>query len=103
MTTANRARSIRRRRSRMEGKKLPWRSLGIFRSTSPALVESSRSRVPLRWVVRVLRPLEALGADLGGGLGVDQGLEHELHAPAHDVDVAAGADGSRAVRSGHYW
>ena len=42
---------MRRRRSRMLGK-LPWRSLGILRSTSPALVESSRSRVPLRCVVR---------------------------------------------------
>jgi hypothetical protein len=38
------------------------------------------------------RPLESLGSDLGGGLGVDQGLEHELHPPAHHVDVSAGAD-----------
>jgi hypothetical protein len=53
MTTADRARSMRRRRSRMEGKNDPLRSLGILSSTSPALVDSSRSRLPLRWVVRV--------------------------------------------------
>jgi hypothetical protein len=45
-------RSIRRRRCPMLGKKLPCRSFGIFRSTSPALVESNRSSIPLRWVVR---------------------------------------------------
>ena len=49
---ANRARSM-RRRSRMEGKKLPLRNLGIRSSTSPALVVSRRWRLPLRWVVRV--------------------------------------------------
>ena len=38
------------------------------------------------------RPLESIGSDLGGRLGVDQGLEHHLDAPAHDVDVSAGAD-----------
>ena len=48
--------------------------------------------MPLRWVVRLLGALVALGADLGGRLGLDQGLEHELHALADDVDVTAGAD-----------
>ena len=38
------------------------------------------------------RALEAFGADLGGRFGIDEGLEHQLHAPAHDVDVPAGAD-----------
>ena len=52
MITAHRARSMRRRGSRREGKKLPWRSLGMASSTSPALVDSSRERLPLRWVVR---------------------------------------------------
>ena len=53
MTTASRARSMRRRRSRIEGKNDPLRSLGILSSTSPALVDSNRARVPLRWVVRL--------------------------------------------------
>jgi hypothetical protein len=53
MTTAHRARSMRRRGSSRAGKKLPWRSLGMASSTSPALVESSLERLPLRWVVRV--------------------------------------------------
>ncbi len=36
----------------MEGKKLPRRILGMASSTSSALVDSSRARRPLRWVVR---------------------------------------------------
>ena len=35
------------------GRSVPWRSFGILSSTSPALVETSRSRVPLRWVMRL--------------------------------------------------
>ena len=52
VTTANRARSIRRRRSSSEGKNDPVRIFGIFRSRSPAWVVSSLSRWPLRQVVR---------------------------------------------------
>ena len=52
MTTANRARSIRRRRSNSDGKKLPVRSLGICSSMSPAAVVTSFGRCPLRWAVR---------------------------------------------------
>ena len=65
---------MRRRGSRMEGKKLPFRSLGMASSTSPALVETSRGRCPLRSLVR-LAALIALGADRGGSLGLDQLLE----------------------------
>ena len=43
---------LRRRRSRMEGKKLPRRSLGMRSTPSPALVANRRSRAPLRHVVR---------------------------------------------------
>jgi hypothetical protein len=43
---------MRRRRSNSEGKKLPARSLGIANSTSPAAVDTSLGRCPLRWVVR---------------------------------------------------
>jgi len=32
-------------------------------------------------------------ADGLSGFGFDQGLEHQLHAPADDVEVAAGAHG----------
>jgi hypothetical protein len=39
------------------------------------------------------------GADHLGRLGLDQGLEHELHTLADDVDVAAGAD--RVEQAGH--
>src|SRR3990170_617825 len=52
MTTAQRARSIRRRGSRRVGRKEPARSFGMRSSTSPALVDSRRLRTPLRWVVR---------------------------------------------------
>jgi len=43
---------MRRRRSNSDGKKLPARSLGIANSTSPAAVETSLGRCPLRWAVR---------------------------------------------------
>jgi hypothetical protein len=52
ITTANSAWSIRRRRSSRDGKNDPARSLGMARSTSPAVVVSTRSRWPLRWAVR---------------------------------------------------
>ena len=53
MITAHRALSIRRRGSSSSGKKLPVRSLGILTSRSPAGVDTSLGRCPLRWVVRV--------------------------------------------------
>jgi len=39
---------MRRRGSRIEGKKLSFRNFGMASSTSPALVESTRGRCPLR-------------------------------------------------------
>ncbi|MEC5168295.1 hypothetical protein RCH11_000753 [Glaciihabitans sp. GrIS 2.15] len=50
--TANNAWSMRRRLSNRVGKNVPARSLGIFKSSSPAVVVNTRRRVPLRWVVR---------------------------------------------------
>ena len=44
---------MRRRGSSSDGKNDPSRSLGIRSSTSPALVDNSRARLPLRWVVRL--------------------------------------------------
>ena len=52
MTTAHRARSMRRRGSITDGMKLPLRSLGIFNSRSPAWVANKRLRCPLRSVMR---------------------------------------------------
>jgi hypothetical protein len=48
ITTASSARSMQRRGSSSAGKNEPSRSLGMRSSTSPALVDSSRERVPLR-------------------------------------------------------
>jgi hypothetical protein len=59
--------------------------LGIFNSTSPALVASNGSRAPLRQFV-------ALGADHVGRLGIDQRLQHEFDTLADDIDIATGAD-----------
>jgi hypothetical protein len=53
ITTASNARSMRRRGSNSAGKNEPSRSLGMGNSTSPALVDNSRERDPLRWVVRL--------------------------------------------------
>jgi len=52
ITTAYRARSIRRRRSNNDGKNDPVRNFGIFNSKSPAFVAHRRARCPLRCVVR---------------------------------------------------
>jgi hypothetical protein len=52
ITTANNARSMGRRGSNSAGKNDPSRSLGMRNSTSPALVDSSRDRDPLRCAVR---------------------------------------------------
>ena len=60
-------------------------------STSPALVDSSRARVPLRWVVRAVAAFVAAGADVLGRFQLDERLQHELHRLAHEVQVAAGA------------
>ncbi len=59
-------------------------------STSPALVDNSLERLPLRWVLRIRRPLVALGADDLGGLQLDEGLHHQLHGLTQEVQVAAG-------------
>ena len=53
MITAHRALSIRRRGSSSSGKNDPLRSLGMPTSTSPAGVDSSLGRCPLRRLLRV--------------------------------------------------
>ena len=52
MITAHNARSTRRRGSSSSGKNLPVRSFGMPTSTSPAGVDSSFGRCPLRSAVR---------------------------------------------------
>ena len=92
MTTANRARSMRRRRSRIEGKKLPWRSFGMASSTSPALVVSSRDRCPLRWFVRVLASLMRAAPMPRSPPASIRAWRTYSTALADLVDVAAGAE-----------
>ena len=53
MITPHRALSTRRRGSSSDGKNDPTRTFGIRSSTSPAGVDSSRDRDPLRWFERV--------------------------------------------------
>jgi hypothetical protein len=78
MTTAHSARSMRRRGSSSDGKKAPCLSFGIRSSRVAGL----RGQQALAVAVSVRRPLGAalvrLGADLVGGLHVDQGLQHQL-------------------------
>ena len=52
MITAHNARSTRRRGSNNDGKNDPLRVLGIATCTSPAGVDTTRGRRPLRWFVR---------------------------------------------------
>jgi hypothetical protein len=91
MTTVNRAESMRRRRSRRDGKKLPVRSLRILSCTSPAVVDNSRGRWPLRWVVRPELRSWGGGPDDGGGFGFDELLEDPLQGSADGVGHLPGA------------
>src|SRR3982074_145079 len=52
ITTAHNAWSIRRRGSSSDGKKVPSRSFGMRRDTSPALVDNNLGLLPLRCVTR---------------------------------------------------
>ena len=61
---------MRRRRSSTLGKNEPLRSLGIFSSTSPALVVSNLGRDPFRWVVRARERSLALAATDGPAMTV---------------------------------
>ena len=105
MMTAYRARSIRRRRSSSEGKKLPARSLGIASSRSPAWRGQRLLPVPVAQGGAGLGVLVPLGADPGGGLGLDQFLQHALGhradesrlRPPHVVTPAA-ATGQTGTR-----
>ena len=86
MTTAYSARSIRRRGSKMDGKKLPLRSLGMRNPTSPACVDNSRGRAAVAIGDPGVGAFVAGGADLLGGFGLDQLLQHQLHSVTHQVD-----------------
>jgi len=68
-------------------------------STSPALVDSSRQRVPLRWAACV-GALVPASADVLGGLGVDQGLQHQGQALADDVQVTASTQRIQQISNG---
>jgi len=79
MITACSALSIRRRGSSSEGKNEPDRSLGILTAMSPDVVDCQRpGAMPVAVRLALIGALVAAGADLGGGLGLDQ----RLHAGA---------------------
>src|SRR3989442_155195 len=103
MTTAHRARSIRRRGSSNAGKNEPERSLGMRSSTSPALVDSSRPPAAIAVGRALVAPLVASGANRLGGLELDELLEHERHRLAQDVLAAAGADRVEQLGQGRLW
>ena len=62
--TAHKARSMRRRGSSRAGEKLPWRSLGLARETSPTHRNGSRARLRSSKAGRA-RPSQSLKALLG--------------------------------------
>ena len=76
----------------MEGKKLPFRSFGMASSTSPALVESTRGRCPLRSLLRRAGPLIAVRPDLGGELGLDQLLADQSGRFFDEVEALTGSE-----------
>src|SRR5215211_4834507 len=90
MTTASKARSIRRRGSSSAGKKEPSRSLGILSSTSPAL--STAAAIGCRCGARcAARSVHRAEPRCAGWLDLDQRLEHQSQPFADDVQVTAGA------------
>jgi hypothetical protein len=91
ITAASRARSMRRRGSSRAGKNQPSRSLGSLSSTSPALVDSSRDRGAVAVGGALLAALIGPGADVLGGLGLDQPGEDQADRLADDVQVTADA------------
>ena len=108
ITTAYRAWSIRRRRSRMTGKNEPCRSFGIRSSTSPAWVATSRGRVPFRSVDAALAAFVAAGADDLGGLGLDEFLHDQPDRLTDQIHALPGAErleqlGCDRLRQRHRW
>ena len=98
---------MRRRRFENRGEEAALTELGDLQVDVPGL----RLEQPVTGAVALggpgVRPFEAVSPDPGGRLRVDQGLEHQGHALAHDVDVAAGADGSQqfvevSIGNGHW-
>src|SRR5512132_1668550 len=100
MTIANKARSMRRRGSSRAGKNEPSRSFGMRSSTSPALVDSRRGPGAVAMGGAGVGALIGSGADVLGGLGVDQGLQHQGQALADDVQVTAGAQRPQQISNG---
>jgi hypothetical protein len=92
MTTANRARSIRRRRSRIDGKKLPVRSFGMASSTSPRCGGDHLRAVPVALRRAGLDALAGRCSDSGGQLRLDQFLKYPGEARADGVGHLAGLD-----------
>ena len=87
---------------------MPLRSFGIRSSTSPALVDSSRGRCPLRSVTRVSAALVRCGADPLGRLGFDQFLQHQPDRLTDQIHAVTGAErleqlGQGRLGQGHRW
>ena len=91
---------MRRRGSSSAGKNEPSRSLGMRSSTSPALVDSSRERDAVAMGGALLAALVGPSADVLGGLGVDQCLQHQGEPFADDVQVPASAQCIQQVGHG---
>jgi hypothetical protein len=75
MTTANSARSIRRRRSRIEGKKLPFLELWYLQADITRFGCKHPVAVAVALGCPALTALIAAGTDVSSGLSLDQGLQ----------------------------
>lgn len=104
MTTANSARSMRRRRSNRLGKNEPWRSLGMASSTSPAAVDNSLGRCPLRCVVRVSArswrpaPMKEVASDSISCWRIHSRLVRTVSVTSPALSAARSSDRSESVR-----
>jgi len=93
MTTAQRARSIRRRGSRSAGKNEPVRSSEDAQLDVARLGRQKPAAAAVAVGRALVAPLVPAGADRLVGLELDELLEDEGHRVAHDVGAATGADG----------
>jgi hypothetical protein len=98
MTTANSARSIRRRRSRIEGKKLPFLELWYLQADITRFGCKHPVAVAVALGCPALTALIPAGTDVSSGLSLDQGLQDQLHLFLDHVDVATCLDSLKQLR-----
>jgi hypothetical protein len=90
---------MRRRGSRIVGKKLPLRNFGISIVRSPALIDNVRVTVPVALVAALITTFVAAGADRSRGFGLDQRLQRPLGNLSDQIDAVTDCSPTRNASS----